>query len=144
MRTPPHQQLERMRRVDLEMQWGGCSCAGTMEGIFEVRLSVALRMISSTSHDWEHVSVSTPRLVPTWEDMCWVKGLFWDPEEAVMQLHPPESTWVNNNPHTLHLWRPLSAAIPLPPPILVGIKDLGVIDAKRAKDLRVKLWNSTE
>lgn len=68
---------------------------------------------------WDHVSVSCRRRVPNWQEMCFVKDLFFDPEEAVMQLHPPRSTWVNNHPYVLHLWRPTEQAIPLPPPRLV-------------------------
>jgi hypothetical protein len=71
---------------------------------------------------WEHVSVSTDRNCPSWREMCFIKKLFWDAEETVMQLHPPESEWINNHPHCLHLWRPTEQAIPLPPGILVGLK----------------------
>lgn len=72
--------------------------------------------------DWEHVSVSLTNRCPTWEEMCWVKSLFWDDEEAVLQLHPPRSRWINNHPYCLHLWRPKNQEIPLPPDITVGIK----------------------
>jgi hypothetical protein len=58
--------------------------------------------------------------------MCFVKDLFWDAEEPVMQLHPPKSTWINNHPHCLHLWRPTGAPIPLPPQIAVGLKELNI------------------
>lgn len=51
--------------------------------------------------------------------MCFVKDLFWDGEDAVMQLHPPKSNYVNNHPHCLHLWRPTQAVIPMPETILV-------------------------
>jgi hypothetical protein len=63
---------------------------------------------------WEHVSVSIAKKIPTWVEMCWVKALFWDDEDAVMQLHPPKSTYVNNHPNCLHLWRPVDVPIPLP------------------------------
>ena len=69
---------------------------------------------------WEHVSVSVRHRCPNWEEMTYVKQLFWNPEEAVMQLHPPESDYVNCHPHCLHMWRPLRAEIPLPPSGLVG------------------------
>lgn len=77
-------------------------------------------VIASSGLGWEHVSVSSPRRTPPWEIMAAIKDLFWEPEEAVMQLHPPASTYVNHHPHCLHLWRPLDASIPLPDPILVG------------------------
>lgn len=72
---------------------------------------------------WEHVSVSLNNRCPNWEEMCFVKALFWDDEDTVMQLHPPKSKWVNNHPFCLHLWRPLKEAIPLPPEIAVGYKE---------------------
>ena len=86
-----------------------------------------LRVIASDGGGWEHVSVSLEDRCPTWEEMCHVKGLFWDAEDCVMQLHPPQSQWVNNHPHCLHLWRPLAASIPLPPSIFVGVQSAGVL-----------------
>lgn len=77
---------------------------------------------------WEHVSVSTNHRCPTWREMCYVKDLFWDEEEAVMQLHPPRSTWVNNHPFCLRLWRPSNGNIPLPPSIAVGLKSLNLAE----------------
>ncbi len=78
---------------------------------------------------WEHVSIHayrghdgpTLRLrTPTWKEMCFVKRIFWDAEDVVMQLHPRESEYVNCHPNTLHLWRPINATIPTPPAIFVG------------------------
>ena len=74
---------------------------------------------------WEHVSVSLTNRPPNWEEMCFVKDLFWDHEEAVMQLHPPKSRWINNHNYCLHLWRPWNQEIPLPPDEAVGKKELG-------------------
>jgi hypothetical protein len=65
--------------------------------------------------EWEHVSVSTRNRCPNWQEMCFIKNLFFDAEETVMQLHPPQSRWINIHPNCLHLWRPLKATIPLPP-----------------------------
>lgn len=82
-----------------------------------------LRVISSgvdEIHGWEHVSVSLRQRCPTWSEMNFVKGLFWLPEEAVVQFHPPESTYVNNAPNCLHMWRPIDSDVILPPPHLVG------------------------
>jgi hypothetical protein len=82
---------------------------------------LALRAIADDELGWEHVSVSLARRCPTWEEMCYVKGLFWDSEDCVMQLHPPQSDYVNCHPYCLHLWRPVGgAAIPVPPSFLVG------------------------
>lgn len=84
-----------------------------------------LRCIASDGDGWEHVSVSIPgfKRLPTWEEMAFVKRQFWGAEDAVMQLHPRESEYVDNF-EVLHLWRPVPGAlppIPTPPPILVGV-----------------------
>lgn len=75
---------------------------------------------------WEHVSVSLKNRCPRWQEMCFVKDLFWDDDEAVMQLHPSKSEYVNNHPFCLHLWRPQDGNIPLPPSIAVGFKSLNL------------------
>lgn len=86
------------------------------------REGVALLAIASWGMKWDHVSVSTDGRIPTWEEMCWVKSLFWNKEETVIQYHPAEKDYVNNHPFCLHLWKPQRHTIPQPPPILVGIK----------------------
>lgn len=73
---------------------------------------------------WEHVSVHAlghdkrPR-TPSWKEMCWIKDLFWDEEELVVQFHPPKSAYVNVHDNTLHLWAVIGATIPMPPRICV-------------------------
>jgi len=47
--------------------------------------------------------------------MCYIKDLFWMPEECVIQYHPPKSKYKNLHPDVLHLWRPTEVEIPLPP-----------------------------
>lgn len=61
---------------------------------------------------------------PTWKEMVYIKDLCWDGEDVVMQLHPRKSEYVNNHPHTLHLWRPIGQEIPTPPSIFVGTAGL--------------------
>jgi hypothetical protein len=85
-----------------------------------------LACAASDGEGWEHVSVHayntirTKQRVPRWMEMCYVKRLFWDGDDVVMQLHPAESDYVNAHPHVLHLWRPTDVAIPTPPAIFVG------------------------
>jgi hypothetical protein len=77
---------------------------------------------------WEHVSVSLARSgkarVPNWEEMCFVKNLFWQEEDCVVQFHPPKSEHVSNY-RVLHMWRCLGQEFPRPPGWMVGIKALG-------------------
>ena len=92
-------------------------------GAFQINLkSVTLFIIASNGHDWEHISVSTPHRCPTWEEMCYVKDLFFDADEVVFQLHPAKSDYINNHKYCLHMWKPLKENIPLPPSWMVGAK----------------------
>lgn len=73
---------------------------------------------------WEHVSISPTRksYTPSWDDMCRLKEVFFKDDEAVIQIHPPKSEYVNNMPNCLHLWRCTYKDMVLPPAILVGVK----------------------
>ena len=64
-----------------------------------------LALMSISDGDWEHVCVSVEGRVPNWHEMCFVKDLFWEPEECVIQFHPPHSQYINNYETCLHLWR---------------------------------------
>lgn len=72
---------------------------------------------------FEHCSVSMPTRCPSWEQMCAIKDAFWNDDEVCMQLHPAKKNYVNNHPYCLHIWKPINEKIPLPPTILVGLKD---------------------
>src|SRR5215475_7803233 len=63
--------------------------------------SFTLRVIASDGMGWEHVSVSLPNRCPNWREMCFIKDLFWDAEDVVIQYHPfpssiqiPYSRWI--------------------------------------------------
>lgn len=77
--------------------------------------------MASDGMGWEHVSISSTR-IPTWEEMCFFKEMFWDDEDCVIQYHPPKSEYVNNCKTALHLWRPTGQNIATPDSILVGFK----------------------
>ena len=81
-----------------------------------------LFIIASDGKGWEHVSVSIKTRTPNWKEMCYIKDMFWGPEDCVVQYHPPENEYVNNHPYTLHLWRKPGIEFPAPDSILVGIK----------------------
>lgn len=101
---------------------------GDKFGVFQFQSFASGRLINIIVDDgtaevmktgWEHVSVSvihgTKSRIPTWEEMCKVKDLFWDKDDCVIQYHPPESKYINNHPNVLHLWRPIGIDIPMPP-----------------------------
>ena len=69
---------------------------------------------------WEHVSVSLPNRCPNWLEMDFIKDIFWDATETVMQLHVPKADHRNLAETCLHLWRPLNAEIPRPPSLAVA------------------------
>lgn len=83
-------------------------------------------MIATDELGWEHVSVTINSQgkdrMPSWNEMCLIKDLFWDKEDCVVQFHPPESEYVNNHPYCLHLWRKIGSEFETPPSITVGIK----------------------
>jgi len=82
-------------------------------------LRKSLRVIASWGEGWDHVSVSRSDMCPSWEQMCFAKDFFFLPNECVVQYHPPESSYVNNHPYCLHLWRPQNETIPTPPLLFV-------------------------
>jgi len=80
---------------------------------------VALRAIASWGLAWDHVSVSTQSRCPSWDEMAFVKAVFWADDECVMQLHVETDRHVNHHPYCLHLWRPQDVEIPRPPLVCV-------------------------
>jgi hypothetical protein len=76
-----------------------------------------LAILASSGDGWDHVSVSLEKRAPRWIEMDWVKHLFFNDDEVVMQLHVAKKDHINIHPNCLHLWRPHKSAgvIPLPP-----------------------------
>lgn len=103
--------------------YGSTDDLGNMGAFIIPHQSFEFTAIASDRMGWEHVSVSLRNRTPNWKEMCFIKSLFWDSEDIVMQLHPPESEYVNMDENCLHLWRPTDRDIPSPPSILVGIKN---------------------
>lgn len=104
---------------------------GTPWGCFTLRTNAGVSLMcivspadpddsSTEALAWDHVSVSTRGRCPTWEEMCWVKSLFWGDDEVVIQYHPAKSDYVNFHPYCLHLWRPAGTELPKPPAEAVG------------------------
>lgn len=89
-------------------------------GYFRIPIGeIIFFVMASTDENWDHVSVSSVFGTPNWNDMCHIKGLFWDPEETVVQFHPPKSEYVNIAENCLHLWRWRGGEFPRPPKHLV-------------------------
>ena len=83
-----------------------------------------LFFIFSTGCSFEHLSVSTPARCPTWEEMCYMKDVFWNDDEVCMQLHP------------------INQEIPTPPSVLIGIrKGHELEDVEKMKELRKEIYS---
>jgi hypothetical protein len=114
--------LDRYRQVKTEIEWFG-QVGDAGNGYFAFRSPVdgkVLRVVASTGDEWEHVSVSKIAKTPSWREMEFIKRLFFKPDEVCMQLHVAESDHISYHDHCLHIWRPLTAEIPLPPAWMVG------------------------
>jgi len=128
------------KRVELQLEDARVT-TGHMRSDESYGLMGAFRLISPKGYDlfvvssgtnpspegqgWEHVSVAGNSRCPNWPEMCWIKNLFWEPHEMVVQYHPPESEYVNCHPYCLHLWRHPTLPFPMPPSLLVGPKTVG-------------------
>jgi hypothetical protein len=82
---------------------------GIRIGIIELPTKVKASIcVGRNEAGWEHVSIDLYKhRLPTWEEMCYVKNIFWDEEEEVVQIHPRKSEYVNMA-EALHLWRPVN------------------------------------
>jgi len=82
-----------------------------------------IRVIASNGDGWDHVSVSLEERIPTWEEMEYIKHLFFEADETAMQLHVPVEDHISYHPNCLHMWRPHKpVTIPRPPAYMVGPK----------------------
>lgn len=112
--------LDKYRLTDQERQYYGMAGDGS-NGCFKVYVDGrSFFVIASNGGGWDHVSVSPcnrkRQTCPTWEEMCEIKDMFFEPEEAAVEYHPAKSQYVNNHPYCLHLWKPNDGTeLPLPP-----------------------------
>ncbi len=106
------------------------SASGDLFGMFIVPKPEGVLQIITTDGDsedgcgWEHVSVTFvtrkgKARIPTWNEMCEVKRMFWSDDETVVQFHPAVEHYVNFHQHVLHLWKRRGAEFDLPPRQLI-------------------------
>lgn len=87
-----------------------------------------MTVIWSYAGGWDHVSIDGKKRMPTWEEMCDLKDMFWNDDECCVQYHPPKNEYVNNVKYCLHLWKPIekySGKLPMPPSVFIGNKEIG-------------------
>ena len=94
-------------------------------GEFKTGTMKGMTVIWSYGGGWEHISIDGKNRMPTWDEMCQLKDMFFTEDECCVQYHPPKSEYVNNIPYCLHIWKPIeqySGVLTIPPSLLVGIK----------------------
>lgn len=113
-------ELEKYRQRDAERKLYGINGDSTC-GVFKVFVSGrSFNVIASAGGGWDHVSVTRPcGKIPTWDEMCAIKEMFFLDNEVVVQYHPKKSEYVNIHTGCLHLWRPHNVEMPTPPVIYV-------------------------
>lgn len=121
MRSKPSQFLES-HRVDSGPLSSDSSYGNN--GAFELTYNdVLLVIIASSDGVWDHVSVHTVgrdgSQTPTWDEMDYVRKLFFRGDEWVIQYHAPVNKHIENHPDVLHMWRPQRETIPVPPAWMV-------------------------
>jgi len=92
---------------------------GHIIGLDPIKPNRKAVVVWSNGGGWDHVSVSWRTRCPTWEEMCRVKDMFFLPEETCIQFHPAKSEYVNFFPYCLHIWRPQTATVELPPKCMI-------------------------
>lgn len=110
-KTPKLVEQSRIRKGPL-----GSSSDYGMNGAFNISYKrQVLFVISSDQKGWDHVSVSLAHRCPSWLEMKFIKELFFDDQETVVQFHPRKSEYINNNEFVLHMWRKHGHEYELPP-----------------------------
>ena len=94
---------------------------GDKQGYFRFKKNGNIyHCIVSSGLDWDHVSVILDKKrCPTWDEMCWIKDLFFDVNEMVIQIHPKKNQYINLSKNCLHLWRYQKEEFPFPDKIMV-------------------------
>ena len=86
---------------------------------------ILLACVVSDQEDWDHVSIHVETMrkkkqkwiqrTPTWDEIVFVKDMFFRPDEWEMQFLPGQKDYINDHNYTLHIWRPHNVLIPKPP-----------------------------
>ena len=88
---------------------------------FAFRLAEALAETRNSEHEVEFICARSECLPPVGVrthivgrpgGLKFIKMLFWDPEDEVIQFFPPQSEYINFHKNCLHLWRPTNVKLP--------------------------------
>jgi len=70
---------------------------------------VIVQLVARNAKEHQH---PTP---PTWADMCYIKDIFFNESETVVQYHASSDAHLNIHANVLHLWRLQDGCFPTPP-----------------------------
>lgn len=105
--------MRKLEEIRLRVKWVKPLYGDTYGAEIETKCWKGTVVFGFDEGGWEHVSVSPYRgKLPTWDDMCEIKDIFWEDEEAVIQIHPKKSEYVNILDNCLHLWRRKDMELP--------------------------------
>lgn len=79
---------------------------GTPYMVKHPRTKAKLMCIKSNDDGWNHVSVTIDKRTPTWDEMAYIKHVFFENEDICIQIHPKKSQYVNLHENCLHIWQP--------------------------------------
>lgn len=117
MRNLEHLEKNRVKHPVLAFNPGG------KNGYFIIRYKEqsVLNCMASDGFNWDHVSVTVngEKRCPSWEEMVFVKSLFFDFNETAVQFHPRDDEYINIHPYCLHLWRYQKENYQLPPHYMI-------------------------
>lgn len=103
--------MRNIKEINSKVMWktSPLNAAGIRTAFVNLPSGVRASIIVGFNESgWEHVSMELyARRLPTWEEMCFIKNIFWEDEEEVIQIHPKKSEYVNMT-EALHLWRPVN------------------------------------
>lgn len=78
------------------------------------KTNIILFVVATSHAGWDHVSVSAHNRCPNWIEMCFIKNLFFNDDEVVVQFHPKKEEYVNLAKNCLHLWKCQDKEFPQP------------------------------
>jgi len=106
---------------------------GELFGNRRLRLMILVSVQDVGDELWLHLSASKSRdnglrVLPTWEDLDMLRGLFFRPESVVLQVHPPVEEHFSIS-EVLHLWERVTPAERLVPDLrrvdpFLGVKGI--------------------
>ncbi len=60
---------------------------------------------------YDHVSISPTNRIPTWNELCKVKDMFFKDDEECYLVFPKKEQYVNLDKYCMHIWRDASEDI---------------------------------